>query len=137
MIGWIHPGIVVFLGGLLIPFIKWRRIRLAYFLGLPLVGLTILVLTSIGIFGSIPPWPEALYKWRIPFLQYSLVLGKIDKMSMIFAYIYLLAPFCMNIYALRVKNAWEHAASMAYVGSALGAIFAGHFLTLFFFSETM
>ena len=137
MIGWIHPGIVVFIGGLLIPFIKWRRIRLAYFLGLPLVGLTILVLTSIGIFGSVPSWPEALYKWRIPFLQYSLVLGKIDKMSMIFAYIYLIAAFCMNIYALRVKNHWEHVAAMAYVGSALGAIFAGDFLTLFFFLETM
>jgi multicomponent Na+:H+ antiporter subunit D len=58
-------------------------------------------------------------------------------MSMIFAYIYLIAAFCMNIYALRVKNDWEHVAAMAYVGSALGVIFAGDFLTLFFFLETM
>ena len=137
MTGWIHPGIVVFLGGFLIPFIKWRKIKLAYFLLLPVAGMTIVVLTSIGFFGSVPSWPEGLHKWRIPFLQYSLVLGKIDKMSMIFAYIYLIAAFCMNIYALRVKNDWEHVAAMAYVGSALGAIFAGDFLTLFFFLEAM
>jgi multicomponent Na+:H+ antiporter subunit D len=137
MIGWIHPGIVVFLGGFLIPFIKWRKIKLAYFLLLPVAGLMILVLTSIGLFGAIPSWPDAVYKWRIPFLQYSLVLCKIDKLSMIFAYIYLIAAFCMNIYAMRVKNDWEHVAAMAYAGSALGAIFAGDFLTLFFFLETM
>src|SRR4030042_814166 len=137
MTGWIHPGVVVFLGGFLIPFIKWRKVRLAYFLLLPIAGLTLLVLTSIGSSGPIPPWPEALHKWRIPFLQYSLLLGKIDKMSMIFAYIYLIAAFCMNIYALRVKTAWEHVAAMASVGSALGAIFAGDFLTLFFFLAPM
>ena len=69
MIEWIHPGILVFLGGFLIPFIKWEKVKLTYFLALPLVGLAILVLTSIGTFGPVPSWPEALYKWRISFLQ--------------------------------------------------------------------
>jgi multicomponent Na+:H+ antiporter subunit D len=43
----------------------------------------------------------------------------------------------MNIYALRAKNDWEHVAAMIYVGSALGAVFAGDFLTLFFCLEIM
>ncbi|MGQ9646999.1 MAG: Na(+)/H(+) antiporter subunit D [Thermodesulfobacteriota bacterium] len=134
---WIHPGIIILLGALLIPCIRWRRLKLAYFLLLPISGLTILLLTSSGAFGLIPPWPQALLKWRLPFLQYTLVLGKIDKLSMVFAYIYVIAAFCMNIYALRVKNDWEHVAAMLYVGSSLGAIFAGDFLTLFFFLEMM
>ena len=137
MIEWIHPGLVIFLGGFLIPFIKWRKVKLAYFLSLPIIGLIILILTSKGLFGSIPPWPHALYKWRVPFLQYTLILGRIDKLSMVFAYIYVIAAFCMNIYALNVKNHWEHVAAMIYVGSSLGAVFAGDFFTLFFCLEIM
>jgi len=137
MIEWIHPGLVIFLGGFLIPFIPWRRIKLAYFLLLPIAGLTILILTSMGEFGPIPSWPESLHKWHIPFLQYTLVLGRINKLSMVFGYIYVIAAFCMNIYALRVKNHWEHVAAMCYVGSSLGAIFAGDLFTLFFCLEIM
>ena len=56
---------------------------------------------------------------------------------MLFGYVYVVAAFCMNIYALGVKNDWEHVAAMIYVGSALGAIFAGDFFTLFFCLEIM
>lgn len=137
MIQWIHPGAVVCLGGFLIPFIPWRRVKLAYFVALPLAGLTILILTSMGLFGPIPPWPESLHKFNIPFLQYTLELGRINKLSMLFGYVYVIAAFCMNIYALRVKNDWEHVAAMIYVGSALGAIFSGDLFTLFFCLEVM
>ncbi len=137
MIQWIHPGAVVCLGGFLIPFIPWRRVKLAYFVALPLAGLTILILTSMGLFGPIPPWPESLHKFNIPFLQYTLELGRINKLSMLFGYVYVIAAFCMNIYALRVKNDWEHVAAMIYVGSALGVVFSGDLFTLFFCLEVM
>jgi multicomponent Na+:H+ antiporter subunit D len=104
---------------------------------LPLAGFAILVLTSLGAFGTIPPWPEALHKWNVSFLQYTLDIARINKMSILFGYIYVIAAFCMNIYALGVKNDWEHVAAMIYVGSALGAIFAGDFFTLFFCLEIM
>jgi multicomponent Na+:H+ antiporter subunit D len=137
VVEWIHPGVVILLGGLLIPFIRSRKLKLAYFLMLPLAGLSILILTSLGFFGAIPTWPESLYKWRLPFLQYTLELVRINKLSMVFGYIYLIAAFCMNIYALRVKNDWEHAAAMVYVGSSLCAIFSGDLFTLFFCLEMM
>jgi multicomponent Na+:H+ antiporter subunit D len=137
LINWIHPGLVVGLGGLLIPFIPTRRAKQAYFLLLPLAGLVILAATSAGIFGVLPPWPAALHKWNVPFLQYTLVIGRISKLSMLFGYVYVIAAFCMNIYALRVKNDWEHVAAMIYVGSSLGAVFAGDFFTLFFCLEIM
>jgi multicomponent Na+:H+ antiporter subunit D len=137
MITWIHPGLVILLGGFLIPFIKWKKVRLTYFLCLPLAGLAILVMTSMGVFGSLPAWPESLYKWNVPFLQFTLELGRINKLSLLFGYVYVVAAFCMNIYALRIKNNWEHVAAMIYVGSALGAIFAGDLFTLFFCLEIM
>ncbi len=137
MTDWIHPGVIIFLGAFLIPWMKWKTVRLAYFLLLPLLGLALLLLTSSGYFGQIPAWPDALHHWQIPFLEYTLELGRIDKMTMVFAYIYLIAGFCMNLYALGVKNNWEHVAAMVYMGSALGAIFAGDFFTLFFWLEIM
>ena len=138
LIGWIHPGLVICIGGLLIPVIPWRRIKQTYFLLLPLAGLAILVSTSAGIFGAIPSGPtEALHKWNVPFVQYTLDIVRINKLSMLFGYVYVIAAFCMNIYALRVKNDWEHVVAMIYVGSALGAVFAGDFFTLFFCLEIM
>jgi multicomponent Na+:H+ antiporter subunit D len=137
LISWIHPGLVICLGGLLIPFIPWRRLKQAYFLLLPVAGLAILVATSTGKFGAVPPWPAALHKWNIPFLQYTLDIVRINKLSMLFGYVYVIAVFCMNIYALGVKNDWEHVAAMIYVGSALGAVFAGDLFTLFFCLEIM
>jgi multicomponent Na+:H+ antiporter subunit D len=137
LISWIHPGLVICIGGLLIPLIPWRRLKQAYFLLLPLAGLVILVSTSSGIFGAIPSGPAALHKWNVPFLQYTLDIARINKLSMLFGYVYVIAAFCMNIYALRAKNDWEHVVAMIYVGSALGAVFAGDFFTLFFCLEIM
>ncbi|MBW2066072.1 MAG: Na(+)/H(+) antiporter subunit D [Deltaproteobacteria bacterium] len=137
MIQWVHPGIIIGLGAFLIPFIPWKKVKLAYFLMLPMAGLVILLLTSRGLFGPIPPWPESLHKFQIPFLHYTLELVRINKLSMLFGYVYVLAAFCMNLYALRVKNDWEHVVAMIYVGSALGAVFAGDFFTLFFCLEIM
>jgi multicomponent Na+:H+ antiporter subunit D len=135
--GWIHPGLVIGLGGLLIPFIPWRRAKRAYFILLPIAGLAILLATSAGAFGVVPRWPAALHPWRIPFLQYTLDTVRINNLSVLFGYIYVIAAFCMNIYALGVKNDWEHVAAMLYVGSALGAIFSGDLFTLFFCLEIM
>ncbi|MBT8331934.1 MAG: Na(+)/H(+) antiporter subunit D [Deltaproteobacteria bacterium] len=134
---WIHPGLVIGLGGLLIPFIPWRRAKQIYFLLLPLTGLIILAATSAGIFGMLPPWPASLHKWNVPFLQYTLDIARINKLSILFGYVYVIAAFCMNIYALGAKSDWEHVAAMIYVGSALGAVFAGDLFTLFFCLEIM
>lgn len=137
MISWVHPGLVISLGGLLIPFIPWKRVKQAYFLLLPLVGLAILLGTSMGVFGAIPAGSETLYRWSVPFLQYTLDIVRINKLSLLFGYVYVIAAFCINIYALGANNDWEHVAAMIYVGSALGAIFAGDLFTLFFCLEIM
>ncbi|MBW2564795.1 MAG: hypothetical protein JRE29_12325 [Deltaproteobacteria bacterium] len=84
MNSWIHPGLVICIGGFLIPFIPWKRAKQAYFLALPLVGLSIMVSTSMGLFGAIPPWPDSMHKWNVPFLQYTLDIVRINKLSVLF-----------------------------------------------------
>ncbi|MCG8636654.1 MAG: Na+/H+ antiporter subunit D, partial [Desulfobacterales bacterium] len=137
MISWIHPGLLIGLGGLLIPVIPCKRLKQAYFLGLPLGGLVIMVMTSAGMFGEVPAGLSALHKWQLPFLQFTLDTGRISRLSVLFGYVYVIAAFCMNLYALKAKNHWEHVISMIYVGSALGAVFAGDLFTLFFSLEIM
>jgi len=132
VINWVHPGLLILLGSLLIPVIKHRALKKIYFLSLPIAALIILVLTSYGIFGDIP-----FSTWRIPFLGYDLVFGRIDKLSMVFAYVFVIAAICMNIYALHVDKDWEHVSAMFYVGSALGVVFAGDLITLYIFWEIM
>jgi multicomponent Na+:H+ antiporter subunit D len=134
---WIHPGLVIGLGGLFIPFIPGKRARQTYFILLPIVGLIILSATSAGAFGVVPRWPAALHKLSVPFLQYTLDMARIDNLSILFGYVYVIAAVGMNIYALGARNDWEHVAAMIYVGSALGAVFAGDFFTLFFCLEVM
>lgn len=128
---WIHPGLVVITGALLIPFIKQRRIEQILFLILPVISLLILIATSLGYFGSMP-----FTSLKIDFLGYELVLGRVDKLAMAFAYVFSIAAIAMNVYALYADRL-EHFSAMVYMGSALGAVFAGDVFTLYIFWEIM
>ncbi|MCX8118262.1 MAG: Na(+)/H(+) antiporter subunit D [Desulfobacterota bacterium] len=134
---WIHPGMVIVLGALLIPWIRSRRFRLTYLLLLPIAGIGLLLWSSWGDNGAIPDWPEALHRGRMDFLDYTIEWGRIDRVATVFAYVFLIAGFCMNLYAFGARNNWEHVAAMVYLGSALGAVFAGDLFTLFFWLEIM
>ena len=135
MTHWIHPGIVIMLGAFLVPFLVHRKVKQAYLVLLPSAGLLILVLTSMGAFGAIPAYPGALHKWQIPFMQYTLELGRIDYMSMIFAYVYVVIGIAMLIFAIREKNDWEHVCALIHIGSSVSAIFARDLFSYIFFVE--
>lgn len=130
MIEWFHPGLIYLLGALLIPLFK-GRLKKAYLLFLPILAFVNLVLTSKGVFLS-----EGK-TWILPFLGYDLILGRIDRLSMVFAYVFVIASFCMMLYSLHIKEEGQHVAAYLYVGSTLGVVFAGDLVTLFFFWEVM
>ena len=127
---WVHPGLVILLGSLLL-FIKPRRVEQAVFLSLPVISLIILILTSFGYFGEIP---FTTMKFR--FLEYELVLARVDELSMAFAYVFTIAAIAMNVYSLHASRA-EHFSAMVYVGSALGVVFSGDLFSLYVFWELM
>ncbi len=75
--------------------------------------------------------------WAFEFLGYQLEPIRVDKLSLIFGYLFHLAAFIAVIYALHLKDTIQHVAGLSYAASAVGAVFAGDLLTLFIFWETL
>lgn len=62
---------------------------------------------------------------------------RIDRLSVLFGYLFCIAALLGNIYALYHKDTMQHFAAQAYAASAVGAVFAGDMLTLFIYWELM
>lgn len=65
----------------------------------------------------------------------TLEMMRVDKLSVIFGLVFCLASFLGNLYALHVKDSIQQIAALSYVGSAIGAVFAGDLITLFIYWE--
>ncbi len=127
MIGWIHPGLIFILGALMIPVLRGTA-KKVYLLALPIAALADIVWFSGGI-----PFTT----WQIQFENFVLTLGRVDQLSLVFAYIFTIAALCMTLYALHIREAGHHIAAFLYVGSTLGVVFAGDLFSLYLFSEIM
>jgi len=124
MIDWLPPGLVFIFGALFIPLVKGRT-RQAYILLLPvLAGLSLL---------NVPEGSGFIMN----FLGYELILARVDKLSMVFGYVFVIMAFIGFIYSIHLKESGQHVAAALYIGSALGVTFAGDFITLFIFWEIM
>ncbi len=124
MIDWLPPGLLFIFGALFIPLVKGRT-RQAYILLLPvLAGLSLL---------NVPEGSGFIMN----FLGYELILARVDKLSMVFGYVFVIMAFIGFIYSIHLKESGQHVAAALYIGSALGVTFAGDFITLFIFWEIM
>ncbi len=105
------------------------RIRSALLLGIPVSG-------GLNLSG-----PIQAFTWRSTSFQYTLTPLRVDRLSLLFGYLFHIATFIGNLFALHLKreddDTLQHAAAFLYAGSALGAVFAGDFLTLFVFWELL
>jgi multicomponent Na+:H+ antiporter subunit D len=121
---WVHPALILILGGALLPLVP-ERLRKAYLVLIPTLAFLRSAALGSGTFGE------------VDFLQWKLVFGRVDRLSMVFGYIMGLMGILGSLYGLRVKENAQHVASWVYVAGALGAIYAGDLLTLFLFWELM
>ena len=121
----IHPGFIFILGALALPLFRRREIKQALQLFVPVFAFTQLLLMEEGTY------------WVYKFISYDLILGRVDKLSMCFAYVFVMIAFLGMIYALHVKEDGQHVATFLYVGGTLGVTFAGDLFTLFAFWELM
>ena len=96
------------------------------------------IMLAAPILGAINLWltPEGSY-WAVSFLDFELNLLRVDRLAILFGYLFHLAAFIAIVYSLHVKDRMQQTASMLYAGSALGAVFAGDLLTLFVFWELL
>jgi len=67
--------------------------------------------------------------------SYALTPVRVDGLSLVFGYVFFIAAILGGIYGLHVRDGVQHAAALMYVGSAIGAVFAGDLITLFIYWE--
>ena len=119
---WVHPGLVLIAGAWLIPLLKGAAKRVAMIL-VPAVALVDCVLLQPGTYGV------------VRFIGVDVTFGRVDRLSLVFAYVFALMALVGMVYALHVKDDAQHVSALTYAGSALGITFAGDFLSLFLFWE--
>ena len=76
-----------------------------------------------GVYGVLDLGPVVLETFRL------------DGLSRVWALVFILISFINAVYALHERNRMTDGAALIYAGSAVGAVFAGDMLTLFFFWE--
>ena len=96
------------------------------------------IMIMIPILGGLHLWmvPEGVYL-QFAFLEYQLIPYTVDKLSLMFGYVFHIAALIAVIYSLHVRDTMQQVAALLYAGSALGAVFAGDLLTLFVFWELL
>jgi multicomponent Na+:H+ antiporter subunit D len=121
---WVHPGLLLIAGAWILPLIGGRAKR-AVMVGLPALALIDCLLMTPGTYGVVHSMGQ------------ELVFGRVDRLSLLFSYVFAMLALIGMIYALHVDDAAPHVAALTYAGAALGAVFAGDFLSLFLFWELM
>ena len=124
---WFHPALVLLLGGAVLPLVP-ARLKKAFLLAVP-----VLAFASVLMMFALP---RGEY-WHVQFLKWTLVFGRVDSLSLVFAVI--MSGMCGigTLYGLHVEEDAQHIAAWTYVAGSLGAIFAGDLLTLFLSWEVM
>ena len=107
MINPVPPAAILFAGALLVPVFK-GRLKAFYLLLVPALA-----------FLNLLYMPEGKY-WMVGFLNYELIFGRVDKLSMAFGYVFVLITFIGMLYGLHIKSNTQHMASLVYAGGALG-----------------
>ena len=96
------------------------------------------IMTIIPVISMLQLWtvPEGIHL-QFTFLSFELIPYRVDKLSLMFGYIFHIAAFIAIIYSLHVRDTSQQVAAMMYAGSGLGAVFAGDLITLFVFWELL
>ena len=118
------PFLWFFLGAAVVPFFR-GGVRNLLTLAVPALVFGLLLMQPEGDFHS------------LRFLGFDLTVMRVDRLSRIFGYVFALNGFAAFLYAYYVRDARQNAAALLYMGGAMGVVFAGDLLTLYFFWEVM
>lgn len=147
MLSSMPPFVLFFVGALAVAFTR-GSLRKALLLAVPLIG-------GLNMWLGVEPGVHL----QLDLLGYTLTPYRADKLSLLFGYLFHIAAFLGFVYALHLgdgtpegsvagdvgedditgdaRAGMQHVAAMLYAGSALGAVFAGDFITLFVFWELL
>lgn len=116
------PGMVLVLGAVLLPLVP-ARLRNAFMLVLPVLGFLQLLALPADV------------AFTIEAFGLTLELMRVDRLALLFGYIFHIAAFISIIYALGLRDLTQQVAALVYVGAAIAAVFAGDLVTLFLYWE--
>ncbi|MEX1035416.1 MAG: proton-conducting transporter membrane subunit, partial [Sneathiella sp.] len=122
MIDGLNPGLILIFGALLVPLTS-GIIRSVIVLALPILAIVQIYSLGLGTWG------------HYDFLGLSIEITRIDPLARIFGTIFCIAAFMGMVYAVHVRDTLQHFVALIYIGSAIGAVFAGDMITLFAFWE--
>lgn len=120
----LHPSTLFIALSLLLPFLGKRVWRWLMFIP-PSAAIVI----SFGIhYGGY---------WTLPYLGQDLVLGRVDRLSILFVNLFALQSLICVMFAFHRKDRSHHMASNLYMAGAFGCILAGDYWTFFIFWQLM
>ena len=122
MIAELPPAFIMLFGALLVPFLR-GRLRSAALLLIP-------VLSFVHLLG----FSEGSYA-QITLFDHPLIGVRIDRLALVFGYIFHIAAFLGILFSLHVKDTTQHVSVLLYAGASIGAVFAGDLVTLFVYWE--
>jgi len=121
----IPPFLIFLIGGPIVVWLLKGRARQAAMV--ILAGLTLVDVLTL-------PHTTA---WTIPFMNYNLVLLKVDSLSYLMGVIFATITFLAVLYAAGFAKPWMHMFAMFYAGTSLGLVFAGDWISVLVFWELM
>ena len=116
------PGLILIVGAFISVLLP-GRVRNVFMLILPILGFWQLTQLEHGLHAQVELFGQ------------TLTLLRVDKLSLVFGYIFFIATELSIIYALHIKDPVQQVAGLAYAGAAIGAVFAGDLISLFVFWE--
>jgi multicomponent Na+:H+ antiporter subunit D len=143
MLSSLPPFVLFFVGAIAVAFTR-GPVRKGLILAIPLLG-------GLNLWFGVEPGIHLQFE----LLGYTLTPYRADKLSLLFGYLFHIAAFLGFLYALHLgdgtpdgavdgvdhtggdKAGLQHVSAMLYAGSAIGAVFAGDFITLFVFWELL
>lgn len=120
----VPPGLLYIFGGLISLALPTRFVRLIA-LGVPVIAFFQLLGLGEG---------SAL---NVQFLFYSLNVLRVDALSLIFGYVFVISSFFGCLYGCFIAKKYEFSSALIYIGAALSVIFSGDLITLYIFWEVM
>ncbi len=120
----LHPSLIYLLGAALVPVFRGRA-RQAVALLVPILGLL--------NYYAIPSGAT----WTARLLEFDLVVLRADAFALLVLHIFTVVSFLGTLYIAGRNDPLELAGGLLYSGSAMGAVLAGDFVTLFLFWEAL
>ena len=120
----ILPALIFLGGSVFIPFIKGRA-RQVYLMTIAFIALVDVFTLKIQT------------SWVTDFIGFKITLLHADRISLFVGYIFVIISFFAILYTIHVEETWHHMLTFWYIGTSLGAVFAGDLLSLYIFWELM